>query len=314
MTSLMVYTARLVLLLVIISVLVCCFLVRILDDANALGAELMWDHKRLYYSQGIYKVPKYSSRLMEHEKMQNISNLSECNGISPSSHFAMVSMITSEGDGAVDLCWYIFAAGMLAHTFSIFVDVDMILMVFDSRGIISQDQRQALKDYGWKLCDLPFISTPRVGVSKNRYHSSQMFSKLLLWKLTEYKGVLYIDSDVLILNSPEVLFTKHFQEMHNSGYTLGMVKTGPNWSDHNAGVMLVVPSSPTYDSMIASLQNTTYYATALAEQDFLNHFWRERICELPENYNAMYFDDTSARFQCLQAFVHLTYERKEFKF
>jgi lipopolysaccharide biosynthesis glycosyltransferase len=163
----------------------------------------------------------------------------------------------------------------------------MILLVVDSGNIITPHQRLSLNQSGWQLCDVTPIE-PTVmtldGSSKNRYTFEKMFSKLHIWNLVEYDSILYIDADVIAVSSPHRVFTEFTPEMGANGLELGMVQLGYRWNDFNAGVMLVIPGF-TSVKQLCRATNTTAFSTSLAEQNFLNAFFKHRIYQLPHSYN-----------------------------
>ena len=211
-------------------------------------------------------------------------------------------MITAEGVSAERLCLYLVSAEKLAYTLKKYLAIDMIMMVIDTKNSITQDQRGSLVGSGWLLCDVPQIDPimNKENMVMNPYLSVKMFSKLQLWRLTEYDAILYVDSDVLTLRSPLQIFTKFIPRMRRAGLYLSMVQTGYRWNDFNAGVMVVIPSGMTVERMCESI-NTTSFNENLAEQNFLNAFWKNRIMHLPRRYNT-YSDDVG---DCAQTvFLH----------
>ena len=268
---------------VLIAVVVCLALVASLSleaygvwaaHKRGLGT-LMWDDFERSNRQARLE-SRYTS------PATHFANVSLCSGITARSKYALVSMISA--DGGMDLCWYVVSARKLATMFQLFVAIDMVMLLVDSNGRVTTEQRTALSRSGWQVCDVPAIDSPSGVYERNRYHRAKMFSKLHIWRLIEYDAIVFADADVVAFTSPVRLFTDIIPSMRDSGPTLAMVKRGNHWSDHNAGIMVVVPSESTFRQMIPAVHNTSW-DQVYAEQDFLNVYWKEMILPLPSRYN-----------------------------
>ena len=128
---------------------------------------LMWDDFERSNRQARLE-PRYTS------PATHFANVSLCSGITARSKYALVSMISA--DGGMDLCWYVVSARKLATMFQLFVAIDMVMLLVDSNGRVTTEQRTALSRSGWQVCDVPAIDSPSGVYERNRYHRAKMFS------------------------------------------------------------------------------------------------------------------------------------------
>jgi lipopolysaccharide biosynthesis glycosyltransferase len=163
------------------------------------------------------------------------------------------------------------------------VDIDMILLVADTYKRVSPEHMNGLRDSGWQICNVSAIESPGTPVD-NRYHAAKMFSKLRVWQLDEYQGVLYTDADVVTFSDPASVFRDLIPYMRSTDSGLGMLRRNSHWASHNAGVMVLIPSKTIFQRMLIHTLNTSYNSF-YAEQDFLNVYWRNNIMRLPYKYN-----------------------------
>ncbi|SCW03208.1 LAFE_0G05380g1_1 [Lachancea fermentati] len=101
------------------------------------------------------------------------------------------------------------------------------------------------------------------------------FLKLELWKLVQFQQLLYLDTDVLILN-PGFLSILDL----TSGQTVDQIGAVPDcgWPDmFNTGVMSIVPSNRIYSELVSFVSNTT--SIDGADQGILNQFFNPN-CQL----------------------------------
>ena len=251
------------------------------EDAIVIGKSAWADAQETYRVQhATFSNTVYACAIAQEKKP-----LAMCPGIRQSSAHAIVSIITAEGKTPpTTLCWYMLGAKKLAYSLKKYVDMDMIMLVVDSNKVITPNQRASLNQSGWQLCDVTAIDPEIMASSHNRYASEKMFSKLHMWGLVEYDSLLYIDSDVIAVSSPKRVFTTLAPQMHAEGFEIGMVQLGYRWNDFNAGVMVVLPGFISEHRLRAAI-NTTSFNPNLAEQNFLNSLFRNRIFQLPHAYN-----------------------------
>ena len=237
-------------------------------NATQMAGDSLWNRFWLSRRQGFYE-----SKLVHAGK-----RLQLCENITQRSQYVATSMITAENTDESDyLCWYVIAAQKLAYSLRSFLQMDMVLMIFDSKRRITQAQRDSLEQSGWQLCDIPAIDAPVSTGSVNRYHKEKLFSKLWVWMFVEYDAVMYTDADMIALASPAPIFTDTIPLMRSSN-------TGLSMSGFNAGFLVLLPSSSVFQHMLVAMHNASC-DTTFAEQDFLNWYWKDTKANLVWGYN-----------------------------
>ena len=156
------------------------------------------------------------------------------------------------------------------------------------------------------LSELPKVDVPDWVGEPLMANFGFCWRKLGLWALEEYEIVIYLDSDILILNDVKPL--------PNLVPPQGMLAavpacecwrselcnyTSPKQNDDdvyfNAGVLAFRPSLSVFKKMMDWLKNGPSGVTAgdgsgpmpFAEQDFLNLFFQKKFSRLPAIYNAL---------------------------
>ncbi|KAJ9454732.1 UDP-glucuronate:xylan alpha-glucuronosyltransferase 2 [Diplonema papillatum] len=117
------------------------------------------------------------------------------------------------------------------------------------------------------------IPAPRF-VENERYRDT--FTKLRMWQLTAWKKVFYVDTDVVVLRSLDLVFD--LEE-----WAVPMDALNDRYS---TGMMLIKPSTDTFREMVAALQ-TTQISMELPDLLFLKEFFdnkKVRVTLLPRWY------------------------------
>lgn len=124
----------------------------------------------------------------------------------------------------------------------------------------------------------------------NRPDLHSAFTKINLWKLTQFRKIVYIDADVLALRAPDELFdlTHPFSAAPDIG-----------WPDiFNTGVMALTPNIGDYHALFAMAERGVSFDGA--DQGLLNIYFKDNFNRLPFTYNVT----PSAHYQYLPAYRH----------
>ncbi|XP_051137172.1 inositol phosphorylceramide glucuronosyltransferase 1 [Andrographis paniculata] len=141
---------------------------------------------------------------------------------------------------------------------------DMVALVSDG---VSDYAKELLQADGWIVKTISLLENP------NQLHPTRfwgVYTKLKIFNMTEYKKVLYLDADTIVVKSVEDLFKcqkfcanlKHSERL-------------------NSGVMVVEPSGEMFKDMLSKV--TTMYSYTGGDQGFLNSYF-------PDFANARVFD------------------------
>ncbi|KAI8371698.1 nucleotide-diphospho-sugar transferase [Radiomyces spectabilis] len=139
------------------------------------------------------------------------------------------------------------------------------------------------------------------------YNKACRYSKLNLWNLTDYRKVVFLDADTMVVQSIDDLFERpQFSAAIDVGGAI------------NTGVFVAEPSKETYDEIMKVYAKAPSYNRG--DQGFLNWYFASSVHPLPGNYNLMikfahfsalvrgYLDKNTAKI------LHYTSETKPWNF
>ena len=116
------------------------------------------------------------------------------------------------------------------------------------------------------------------------------FTKIALWKQTQFRRILYLDADAVCLRAPNELFSMHADVPLAAAPDVG-------WPDcFNSGVLLLKPELGEYYGLLALAQRGISFDGA--DQGLLNMHFRDRWARLSFAYNCT----PSANYQYLPAY------------
>lgn len=170
-----------------------------------------------------------------------------------------------------------------------------------SRSILLVLERQQIP---YKTIDKEIINPTDVE-SNHRWFST--YSKLNIFNQTQYKKIVYLDADMLILRNIDELFQYEHMSATNAG---GMLPRKSHWTHLNSGVFVLEPSHSLFEDMVSKIgkiENLQSLGTVErpqngSDQDFLNAFynnWQNQDnLHLDHKYNIFhyYLDEYSKLF------------------
>jgi glycogenin len=124
----------------------------------------------------------------------------------------------------------------------------------------------------------------------NRTDLHSNFTKLNLWKQTNFRKIVYLDSDVVAYRAPDELFD--LPHAFSAAPDIG-------WPDiFNTGVMVLTPNMGDYYAMIAVAERGISFDGA--DQGLLNQYFGTNFNRLNFTYNVT----PSAHYQYVPAYRH----------
>ncbi|UKZ83704.1 hypothetical protein TrVFT333_011513 [Trichoderma virens FT-333] len=124
----------------------------------------------------------------------------------------------------------------------------------------------------------------------NRADLHSAFTKINLWKQTQFSRIVYIDADVVAYRAPDELFD--LPHAFAASPDIG-------WPDlFNTGVMALTPNNGDYHAMVAMTERGISFDGA--DQGLLNIYFKNNFHRLPFTYNVT----PSAHYQYLPAYRH----------
>ncbi|CAF3121099.1 unnamed protein product [Rotaria sp. Silwood2] len=158
----------------------------------------------------------------------------------------------------------------------------MYMLYFKDR-LYDEKTLCALRIIGWKLMNVKRI--PSVPGTYKQY--VDQFTKLILWNMTQFDSIVYLDCDTVVLND-----VSHLHELVMEPWRTGFEFAAAidNWFGiyiykFNAGVFVLHPSQLVFNELIRTYTIPGNYLPQFAEQEFLNQFFRFRYLQLPTTYN-----------------------------
>ena len=187
------------------------------------------------------------------------SNRMNPNSTTPAPRLAYVTILHSSEAyvcGAIALAQSI----ILQTNKNILKTRDLVLLADNS---LSPESIKGLKAAGWKIKRIQRISSP---FAKRGAYNKWNYSKLRIWQLTMYEKIIFIDADLLVLNSIDALF--YYPQL----------SAAPNVNTlFNSGLMVIEPSQCMFENMLQKVPKVQSYNGG--DQGFLNEVfsWWHRL-------------------------------------
>lgn len=171
---------------------------------------------------------------------------------------------------------------------------------------MTEEDLKPLKYEGIECWGLEYSALDGVNLPNSNQgyeHWIYTFDKLLLWGLTAYDKLVFLDSDMMVLSNIDDLFDKPPMSAVQAGFLLHN-----DWNRLNSGLMVIKPDMEVCDRLISQLPMTiqSYNAvkSGVGDQDVINDVFpnwsNEEELHLLEGYNMF--------------FKHLTIYHKRFGF
>ena len=146
---------------------------------------------------------------------------------------------------------------------------------------VSDSNMQRLESHGMivqRVQPFPYPARYRVAESDTETRKSLRFTKLEAWRLTQYRKVVMIDTDTMVLRNIDALFTC-------PSATAAADQGAPG--NFNSGLFVLQPDLKTYNELVRLAPMLISYN--MGDQGFLNKAfsdWRLQLHQqLPESYN-----------------------------
>ena len=132
---------------------------------------------------------------------------------------------------------------------------------------------------------------------QTEHHWTNTFDKIYFFGLTQFKKIVYLDSDMIVLNNIDELFEKP----HMSAVAAGRL-VHADWTRLNSGLMVIEPEAGLPSRIAKMLEPAMERAVkvgnaAIGDQDLINEFYKDWPTQLSlhldEGYNVFhYYTDT----------------------
>lgn len=173
---------------------------------------------------------------------------------------------------------------------------------------VSKDAIKLLKDVFDDVIDVqPILSTSLEQLNDlGRVDLVATYTKILIWKQTQYDKIIYLDSDVLPLASLDSFFDVEIDEEYP-------IAASPDagWPDiFNSGVFITIPSNDTFNELMKLIQTSVSPSFDGGDQGLLNEFFLGSWKRLPFTFNVT----PTAGYQYVPAFLRFKNDIKNIHF
>jgi alpha-N-acetylglucosamine transferase len=111
-----------------------------------------------------------------------------------------------------------------------------------------------------------------------------VYTKLRIWELTQYRKVVFLDSDMMVLENTDELFGRPDWSSVNAGGELHQYR---HWLGLNSGLLVIEPSSAVFNDMMAKI--STLKSSDWGDQGFIHAYYprwpEQQDLHLPHIYN-----------------------------
>lgn len=127
-------------------------------------------------------------------------------------------------------------------------------------------------------------------LNKQEERWNSTFFKLNIFKLTQFEKIVFLDSDMIILQNIDDLFEKPHMSSVIAGHCA--VK---EWTELNSGLMVIVPNESEHEKLVASIplvyEKYEQLGSAFGDQDVIHYCYPDwfdnKALILDESYNVL---------------------------
>jgi len=122
-------------------------------------------------------------------------------------------------------------------------------------------------------------------------HWNYTFEKLYIFRLTQFEKIVYLDSDMLVLENIDELFEK--EHMSAVGPAGGKFPGNESYNGLNSGLLVIKPDAKVFEILISLIPSVTKKLEKCGDQDvIIEHFiekWRNnKNLHLDDKYNMIF--------------------------
>lgn len=126
-------------------------------------------------------------------------------------------------------------------------------------------------------------------INANFPHWNETLNKLFMFELTQFDKIIYLDSDMIVLENIDELFSKP----HMAAVVAGKKHPGhESWSKLNSGIMVIEPKQGSVNELMSVLPVVIKKKDYFGDQDILQEYYSEwekdPKLELDEKYNLFF--------------------------
>jgi alpha-N-acetylglucosamine transferase len=153
---------------------------------------------------------------------------------------------------------------------------------------VSSIMEQQIKKLGGLILHAPIMEPPDgVTLTAGSARWVDCFTKLHLWNMSDYSQLVYLDSDIFLLENIDDIFSRDsciFSAVQDTLRPKGYF---------NAGLMKLKPNPKVYSHMLSLLENPKFSLNEM-EQSFLNYYYEYIWCSMPSEYNSQHIQKSQS--------------------
>ncbi|CAF0998331.1 unnamed protein product [Brachionus calyciflorus] len=178
------------------------------------------------------------------------------------------------------------------------IEYDKIIIEIQEFPLDVQSKKDLLAS-GWdSICTVRRILTQNESRIPSRYKS--VFTKHILFNLTEYEGVVFIDSDAFVIGDISDLFYFHkIIDYENYYFAVGPDYLGKSEYSKlyfNTGVFTVRPNSSEFNRLHKLGKGNLSHINLDYPQNFLNYYYHKKWINIGFKYNFLGFSILDFKF------------------
>jgi alpha-N-acetylglucosamine transferase len=164
---------------------------------------------------------------------------------------------------------------------------DKLILELREKRLNTEIKSLISKNPSWKICQVDRIP-PRD--EKNTFpRFRDQFTKLILWNMTEYKAVVYFDSDTFVIGNINKLLNI-YKTLENTEYKIAVtqdIRAGEWMKAFNMGIFSIKPNKTEFNRLIRLKNDYNFtFEVEMSEQGFLNEAYRNQWFDFGFENNA----------------------------
>ncbi|CAF0770588.1 unnamed protein product [Brachionus calyciflorus] len=221
------------------------------------------------------------------EKTIDNDRIKSClNNVSSVNKIALTSLIVADNPN------YVISAAKSIKTIiqnTKGLNFDKIVIEIENKRL-KEESKQLLLKAGWDfICTVRHIYS--ADDSKLYKHHKETYTKLITINMTEYEGIVYMDTDILVIGDIKELFT-FYKKIDFINYFIAVAQDteadGKPRDRFNSGVFSVRPNSTEFSRLMRLRDtNITDLSFAHGEQNFLNHCYKDKWYKFDFKFNGI---------------------------
>jgi len=148
---------------------------------------------------------------------------------------------------------------------------------------LSKETMKLLETSGMKLIEINPIKNPILDNKNDRRYYN--YSKLNMWSLVQFKKIVYLDADMIVMHNIDELFEKPNMSSTNSG---GWLPDKKDWKQLNSGLIVLEPSMVVFEDMKSKVGKIEK-EKGKGDQAFIHQYYNDwpdrKELHLPHIYN-----------------------------